>query len=74
MNGLEFLKKLRADPRHEDLVVFVLSTSSVEREIEEATKYGIAGYVVKTKDGQDLNYLISRISVYHKQAQNLLSH
>jgi CheY-like chemotaxis protein len=47
MNGHEFLKELRADERLKDSVVFVLTTSSDEKDVVESYNMNVAGYVVK---------------------------
>lgn len=50
-NGIEFLQELRADPEHNDAVVFVLTTSRAEE--DKAAAYGeqVAGYIVKENVG-----------------------
>lgn len=47
MNGLEFLRALRADPELRSLMVIVLTTSSDERDKIEAYNLNVAGYIVK---------------------------
>jgi len=47
MNGLEFLKELRADPELHNLSVFVMTTSNNDKDRFEAYNYNVAGYVVK---------------------------
>ena len=47
VTGLEFLRRLRADPSTRALSVLVLSNSSREQDMEEITQLGVAGYYVK---------------------------
>src|SRR5690606_19839603 len=47
MNGLEFLRVLRADPALRATSVVVLTTSSGERDKVEAYELNVAGYLVK---------------------------
>ncbi len=47
MNGIEFLKKLRADAELRQLVVIVLTTSDDERDVLSAYNLNVAGYIVK---------------------------
>lgn len=47
MNGLEFLEKIRTDEDLANTIIFVLSTSAAEEDIEAAYKHKIAGYIVK---------------------------
>lgn len=47
MNGLEFLRELRADPELRPLTVIVLTTSADERDKVEAYQLNVAGYIVK---------------------------
>lgn len=47
MNGIEFLRELRADPELQSTSVVVLTTSDQERDRAEAYKLHVAGYLVK---------------------------
>ncbi len=47
MNGIEFLRALRADPALHSSVVVVLTTSNEERDKLEAHALAIAGYLLK---------------------------
>jgi CheY-like chemotaxis protein len=47
MNGLEFLRELRADPELCHLPVVVLSTSDHEEDKTSAYRLNVAGYMVK---------------------------
>ena len=47
MNGLEFLREIRADPTLHATVVIVLTTSSDERDKVEAYNLNVAGYLLK---------------------------
>lgn len=58
MNGIEFLKELRADERIQGTVVFVLTTSSADTDMIAAYKHHIAGYMVKSEVGRDFIHLI----------------
>ena len=47
MGGLEFLREVRADPAHEDLSIFVLTTSDDPRDRRAAAEYNVSGYLLK---------------------------
>ena len=47
MNGLEFLKELRADKDLHNISVFVMTTSNDDRDRFEAYNYNVAGYIIK---------------------------
>lgn len=47
MNGIEFLKELRADPKLQSLSVVVLTTSNDDRDRIEAYRMNVAGYILK---------------------------
>lgn len=47
MNGIEFLRALRADPDLVGTSVVVLTTSNEERDKIEAYKLNVAGYLLK---------------------------
>ncbi|HEX6037892.1 response regulator [Longimicrobium sp.] len=47
MNGIEFLRELRADPELRSTSVVVLTTSNDERDRVEAYNLNVAGYILK---------------------------
>ena len=47
MNGLEFLRELRADPQLKQIPVIVLTTSNEDRDKVEAYNLNVAGYILK---------------------------
>lgn len=47
MNGLEFLRELRADPQLKSTSVVVLTTSNADRDRIEAYNFNVAGYLLK---------------------------
>ena len=47
MNGIEFLRELRADPELAATPVVVLTTSDDERDRVEAYNLNVAGYILK---------------------------
>ena len=51
MNGIELLRELRADSKLDDVIVFILTTSSSDYEINEAYQLNAAGYFVKANAG-----------------------
>lgn len=64
MNGVEFLRELRADPIHGRAIVFVLTTSDAESDKAAAYDAGVAGYVVKARAGRDLDRLVALLAAY----------
>jgi CheY-like chemotaxis protein len=50
MDGLEFLRQLRADPVLKSMVVVMLSTSDEEPDKREAQALNVGGYLLKSKD------------------------
>jgi CheY-like chemotaxis protein len=48
MTGIEALKKMREDKLGEGVPVVMLTNQSDEKDIAEAKKYSIAGYIVKS--------------------------
>ncbi|KJH72546.1 response regulator [Aliterella atlantica] len=47
MNGIEFLKELRADEELKTIPVIVLTTSNEDKDKVEAYKFNVAGYILK---------------------------
>lgn len=64
MNGIEFLSELRDDESLRDSVVFVLTTSDDDQDIMQAYDNLIAGYMVKSKAGEDFIKLIGMLDHY----------
>ena len=64
MNGLEFLKELRADPELRRSVVFVLTTSNRDEDKVAAYDAHVAGYLLKSRAGEDFVNLINMLDAY----------
>lgn len=47
MNGIEFLRELRADGQLQSIPVIVLTTSNEDKDKVEAYKLNVAGYILK---------------------------
>jgi len=50
MNGIEFLKILKADKALKKIPVVVMTTSGAEQDIVESFRLGATGYIVKSID------------------------
>ena len=64
MNGIEFLENLRADPELARTVVFVLTTSDREEDKVAAYDNHVAGYILKSRAGEDFLEVIRLLKVY----------
>ena len=64
MNGIEFLKVLRQDPKLHDSIVFVLTTSENESDLLQAYNEHVAGYMVKSQVGPSFKNAIDMLSQY----------
>lgn len=53
MNGIEFLKILRADEHLKNLKVFIMTTSSESNDRVTAEDLGISGYIIKPLNYND---------------------
>ena len=47
MNGIEFLKNIRAEEKYKDLKVFVMTTSNDTPDRIKTQELGISGYIIK---------------------------
>lgn len=47
MNGIEFLRALRTDPKLKALRVFVMTTSSESTDRDQVEALGVSGYIIK---------------------------
>jgi CheY-like chemotaxis protein len=64
MNGLEFLKEIKADEQLKKIPVVVLTTSDNEKDIVESFELGVAGYMVKPADYSKFVEAIRTINLY----------
>lgn len=64
MNGIEFLRELRADPVLRSNIVIVLTTSDEERDLVEAYNLNVAGYLLKPVAFQHFVALLGNVQSY----------
>jgi CheY-like chemotaxis protein len=64
MNGIEFLKTVKADKMLRKIPVVVLTTSKNEKDVMESFEACAAGYVVKPADYQKFVEAIRTINLY----------
>lgn len=64
MNGIEFLRELRADPTLNMCSVVMMTTSNEERDRIEAFKLNVAGYLLKPVTFQQFAEVMSCINKY----------
>lgn len=64
MNGIEFLKALRADPNLQNSSVVVLTTSNEERDVVEAYRLHVAGYLLKPVTFENFVDLMAALNKY----------
>ena len=69
MNGIEFLRELRADNDLRHLSVVILSTSSDNRDREEAYSSNVAGYLVKPTSFRSFSESIQAIEDYWSRVE-----
>ena len=64
MNGIEFLRELRADPHLRMTPVVVLTTSNEDRDKVEAYDLNVAGYLIKPVTFSAFVELIATLNTY----------
>lgn len=64
MNGIEFLRELRADPELRPTPVVVLTTSNDERDKVNAYGFNVAGYLVKPVTFPSFAELMAALNKY----------
>jgi CheY-like chemotaxis protein len=64
MNGIEFLRALRADPRLACTPVVVLTTSNDERDRVDAYNLNVAGYILKPVEFQAFCEAVATLDRY----------
>ena len=61
MSGLEFLRRVRAEPVFESITVVMQSTEDHEKDIQRAMESGAAGYLTKPFTTSQLHELLDSI-------------
>lgn len=64
MNGLEFLEVIRADPELKHALVFVLTTSTDDKDRVAAYDKHVAGYIVKARTESSFSEALKMIDHY----------
>ncbi|HEU4933658.1 MAG TPA: response regulator [Pyrinomonadaceae bacterium] len=64
VNGLEVLRQLKSHPQFSTIPVIVLTTSTEDRDVEEAYKLGCNSYIVKPVEFDKFMDVASNIEVY----------
>ena len=64
MNGISFLEEVRSDENLRRTVAFVLTTSKREEDKMSAYDFNVAGYVLKSKVGNDFMEMVSMLDKY----------
>ena len=64
MNGVEFLRHVRADDRLKPIPVIVLTTSREEQDRVSSFNLGVAGYMIKPVDYIQFVEVIRAINLY----------
>ena len=64
MNGIEFLKIIKADEILKKIPVVVLTTSMEKEDIADSFRYSAAGYMVKAADFKNFVDVIGAIDLY----------
>jgi CheY-like chemotaxis protein len=64
MNGLDFVRALRADPALRSAVAFIMTTSKHDADRCAAYQLNVAGYIVKENAGEDFLDFVQLIGGY----------
>jgi two-component system response regulator len=64
MDGMEFLRRIKADPKLKPIPVVVLTTSAGEKEIVESYGCGANSYIVKPVPFEEFVKVIKEVKLY----------
>ena len=64
VDGLEVLRRIKADPKTKQIPVVVLTSSSEERDMVKSYKLGVNSYIVKPVDFKQFTESIRQIGMY----------
>jgi len=69
MNGIEFLKVIKAHPELKTIPVIVLTTSKERRDVLDSFELGASGYMVKPVDYSKFVEILSKIMIYWNSSE-----
>ena len=69
MNGIEFLKVMKAHPELKTIPVIVLTTSKERQDVFDSFELGASGYMVKPVDYSKFVEILSRIVIYWNSSE-----
>lgn len=64
MDGIELVRRIKADPRLKSIPAVMLTTSAAEKEIAESYDHGANSYVVKPVDFEQFVKVIKELKLY----------
>jgi CheY-like chemotaxis protein len=64
VDGIDVLRRLKADPRTSSIPVVMLTSSREERDIMESYRLGVNSYVVKPVDFEQFTAAVGEIGTY----------
>ena len=64
IDGIEVLRRIKADERMRAIPVIVMTVSEEERDMTESYKLGVERYIIKPKDFTRLEAALSELSIY----------
>jgi two-component system response regulator len=64
VDGIEVLRRLKADPRTRAIPVVVLTTSREARDIAESYQLGVNSYIVKPVDFEQFSEAVRQLGLY----------
>jgi two-component system response regulator len=64
VDGMEVLRRMRADPRTRTIPVVVLTSSREERDIVESYQIGVNSYIVKPVDFEQFTEAVRQLGLY----------
>jgi CheY-like chemotaxis protein len=64
VDGIEVLRRIKADARTRGIPVVMLTSSQEERDVVESYKLGVNSYIVKPVDFSNFTHAVTELGVY----------
>jgi CheY-like chemotaxis protein len=71
MDGIELLRRIKADPKLKAIPVVILTTSAGEKEIVESYNCGANSYIIKPVDFEQFLKVIKELKLYWMMVNSL---
>ncbi len=64
INGIQVLEAIRSDPRTQNIVVTVMTSSAEDKDLEACYNLGVNSYIIKPFDSEEFREIAQKVASY----------